>query len=152
MAKNSSPSLPTTSVPLEFQDNIHGEQNHVLVTSHLNDIGAKVHFEIRGQVVMKIIVLFALVALVALAEKAVDDSLSPQETIDDKSDSSQEMKYMKDMTGFRDHRPSHPVYIYAPHFDIPIDSTDLDVAVMMDDKSPRKPTYGDKNMEGENAA
>ncbi|CAK4073305.1 unnamed protein product [Aphanomyces euteiches] len=104
---------------------------------------------------MKIIVVFALVALVALAEKTIDDSLSPQETIEDKSDSSQEMNYMMDMTGFRNHRPSHPVYIYAPHVDIPIDSTDLDVAAMKDDKSPRKPSrfhYGDKNMEGENAA
>ncbi|KAH9071352.1 hypothetical protein Ae201684P_013736 [Aphanomyces euteiches] len=50
---------------------------------------------------MKTCILSALVAAVVMAED---------------SPTMQSSEARRDMAAFRDHRPSHPVYIYAPHF------------------------------------
>ncbi|KAG9406247.1 hypothetical protein AC1031_002588 [Aphanomyces cochlioides] len=62
---------------------------------------------------MKTCILSALVAAVVMAEGSAD---SPT------MQSSQEHA-RRDMAAFRDHRPSHPVYIYAPHFTFHEDPT-----------------------------
>ncbi|KAH9071328.1 hypothetical protein Ae201684P_013712 [Aphanomyces euteiches] len=50
---------------------------------------------------MKTCILSALLAAVVMAED---------------SPTMQSSEARRDMAAFRDHRPSHPVYIYAPHF------------------------------------
>ena len=62
---------------------------------------------------MKTCILSALVAAVVMAEGSAD---SPT------MQSSQEHA-RADLAAFRDHRPSHPVYIYAPHFTFHEDPT-----------------------------
>ncbi|KAH9071238.1 hypothetical protein Ae201684P_007396 [Aphanomyces euteiches] len=57
---------------------------------------------------MKTCILSALVAAVVMAED---------------SPTMQSSEARRDMGAFRDHRPSHPVYIYAPHFTFHEDPT-----------------------------
>ncbi|KAH9071319.1 hypothetical protein Ae201684P_013703 [Aphanomyces euteiches] len=57
---------------------------------------------------MKTCILSALVAAVVMAED---------------SPTMQSSEARRDMAAFRDHRPSHPVYIYAPHFTFHEDPT-----------------------------
>ena len=60
---------------------------------------------------MKTFILSALVAAVVMAEGSADSPTMQQEHA------------RGDMAAFRDHRPSHPVYIYAPHFTFHEDPT-----------------------------
>ncbi|KAG9406267.1 hypothetical protein AC1031_002594 [Aphanomyces cochlioides] len=88
---------------------------------------------------MKVFLLLALLAVHAFADGSMDLSAASSQpstrvnvAVDDKNDAQEDIgrSFGLDMTGFRDHRPSHPVYIYAPHFDLPIDMSDDDTSVV----------------------
>ncbi|CAK4259354.1 unnamed protein product [Aphanomyces euteiches] len=79
---------------------------------------------------MKLVTLFAIAILSTLAEGTADVPTAPSHESTQVSQENIGRSFGLDMTGFRHHRPSHPVYIYAPHFDLPIDMPDDDTSVV----------------------
>ncbi|KAG9406266.1 hypothetical protein AC1031_002593 [Aphanomyces cochlioides] len=106
---------------------------------------------------MKLFTLSAIAILSTLAEGTADAPTAPSHESTQVSQEDIARPFRLDMTGFRDHRPSHPVYIYAPHFDLPIDMSDDDTSVVtfLPRRGQRKSIrlrYGRQSTEEEDAA